>query len=61
MTLERESLNRILIREVTLDAAFGEGSVDVEGESGRLEELLSYLDTFEFWFNIVTPASGAIG
>ena len=61
VTMERETLNRILIREVTLDAAIGEGSVVVEGESGRLEELLSYLDTFEFWFNIVTPASGAIG
>ena len=25
------------------------------GDQAKLDELVSYLDTFEFWFNIVTP------
>lgn len=31
------------------------GDVRVNGNQEKLEELVSYLDTFEFWFNIVTP------
>jgi alkyl sulfatase BDS1-like metallo-beta-lactamase superfamily hydrolase len=29
--------------------------VEVDGEREALAELLGLLDTFEFWFNIVTP------
>ena len=31
------------------------GDVKVTGNQAKLEEVVSYLDTFEFWFNIVTP------
>nr|PZN82393.1 MAG: hypothetical protein DIU57_11785 [Pseudomonadota bacterium] len=31
------------------------GDVRVNGNQEKLKELVSYLDTFEFWFNIVTP------
>jgi alkyl sulfatase BDS1-like metallo-beta-lactamase superfamily hydrolase len=29
--------------------------VTVSGDAGQLRDLLSLSDTFEFWFNIVTP------
>ncbi len=31
------------------------GSVELTGNADPVHELLSLLDTFEFWFNIVTP------
>jgi len=31
------------------------GNMKVTGSEGRLSEVLSYLDTFEFWYPIVTP------
>jgi len=27
----------------------------VTGNQAKLDELLSYMDSFDFWFNIVTP------
>ena len=44
-----------MLQQTTLDAAVGAGDVTVEGDQAKLGELVSYLDTFEFWFNIVTP------
>ena len=41
--------------EVTLKDAVGAGDVKVEGAEGKLEELMSYMDNFDFWFPIVTP------
>jgi alkyl sulfatase BDS1-like metallo-beta-lactamase superfamily hydrolase len=31
------------------------GVISVEGNTGALEEMMSLFDSFEFWFNIVTP------
>jgi len=31
------------------------GIISVEGNTGALEEMMSLFDSFEFWFNIVTP------
>ena len=35
--------------------AISKGDVKIDGSRAKLEEMLSYLDTFEFWFKIVTP------
>jgi alkyl sulfatase BDS1-like metallo-beta-lactamase superfamily hydrolase len=42
-------------RETTLKDALKAGSVKITGSEGKLDEMLSYLDSFEFWFPIVTP------
>jgi alkyl sulfatase BDS1-like metallo-beta-lactamase superfamily hydrolase len=57
ITMERETLNQILIGGADLDSAIGSGAVTIDGEERKLKELLSYLDSFEFWFNIVTPVA----
>jgi alkyl sulfatase BDS1-like metallo-beta-lactamase superfamily hydrolase len=55
ITLSRETLNQIVLQQTTLKAAIGSGDVKIAGSQAKLEEMLSYLDSFEFWFNIVTP------
>jgi alkyl sulfatase BDS1-like metallo-beta-lactamase superfamily hydrolase len=55
ITLTREALNDILLGQTALADAISAGDVKIDGNQGKLEELVSYLDTFEFWFNIVTP------
>jgi alkyl sulfatase BDS1-like metallo-beta-lactamase superfamily hydrolase len=55
ITLSRDSLNGIVLGEMTLDKATADGSVKVTGDASKLPQLVSMLDNFEFWFNIVTP------
>jgi alkyl sulfatase BDS1-like metallo-beta-lactamase superfamily hydrolase len=55
MTLTRETLNQIVLREKKLADAIKAGDVKVAGSEAKLDEMLAYLDSFEFWFNIVTP------
>ncbi len=55
VTLTRETLNRIILHETSVADAISSGDVRVNGNQAKLDELISYLDTFEFWFNIVTP------
>ena len=55
VTLNRDTLNAIALQQTTLDDAIAAGDVTVVGDQARLGELVSYLGTFEFWFDIVTP------
>lgn len=55
VTLSRDTLNGIILGETKLTEAIGSGNVKVTGSQAKLEEVVSYLDTFPFWFNIVTP------
>ena len=55
VTLDRSVLNNIVLGETTLDKSINDGKVTVEGSKESLTELVSMLDTFDFWFNIVTP------
>ncbi|MGH6897133.1 MAG: alkyl/aryl-sulfatase [Geminicoccaceae bacterium] len=55
VTLTRDTLNDIILQQTTLADAISGGAVDVSGDQAKLEEVISYLDSFEFWFDIVTP------
>jgi alkyl sulfatase BDS1-like metallo-beta-lactamase superfamily hydrolase len=55
VSLSRDTLNRVVLRETKLDDAIKAGDVKIKGNQARLGELVSYLDGFELWFNIVTP------
>lgn len=55
VTLSRDALSNIMLQQTTLDQAVAAGDVTVEGDQAKLGELVSYLDTFELWFSIVTP------
>ena len=55
ITLTRDTLNKLMLKQTTLKDAEASGDVKIKGDQGKLEELMSYMDTFDFWFNIVTP------
>jgi alkyl sulfatase BDS1-like metallo-beta-lactamase superfamily hydrolase len=44
-----------LLAQVTLDDAITAGDVKVDGRKEAIGEFFGMLDTFDFWFNIVTP------
>ena len=55
IVLNRATLNKIILKEETLKQAEVQGDVRITGNHAKLDELLSYMDKFEFWFNMVTP------
>lgn len=55
ISLNRDTLNKIILKEVTLKQAQDSGDVKVTGDGAKLDQMLGYMDKFEFWFNIVTP------
>jgi alkyl sulfatase BDS1-like metallo-beta-lactamase superfamily hydrolase len=55
MTLTKATLERVQLGEVTLEDAVEAGDVKVDGREEAIGELFGMLDTFDFWFNIVTP------
>lgn len=54
MTLIRDTLNKIVLKETSLKDALTSGDTTIDGAQSWLEEMVSYLDNFDFWFNIVT-------
>lgn len=55
LTLPRETLNQVVLRQTTLADAVSAGDAKVTGNQDKLNDLLGSLDTFDLWFNIVTP------
>lgn len=55
VTMDRAVLDDINLRVRTMDEARTSGEVQVEGDEGKFGEFLNLLDTFELYFNIVTP------
>lgn len=55
ITLNRATLNKIILKEESLKQAEEKGDVQISGNHVKLDEFLGYLDSFDFWFNMVTP------
>ncbi|OLC37033.1 MAG: hypothetical protein AUH81_07180 [Candidatus Rokubacteria bacterium 13_1_40CM_4_69_5] len=55
VTLTRPMLNQIIVRTAGFEQKISAGEVQIEGRREALDELLSLIDTFAYWFNIVTP------
>ena len=55
VTLERATLNRLVLRETTLAEAVEGGLVAVSGDSAKLAELFALLDDFPLMFKVVEP------
>jgi alkyl sulfatase BDS1-like metallo-beta-lactamase superfamily hydrolase len=55
VSLTRETLNNIMLKQTTLKDAMAKGDVKVSGDQAKLAEVFGALDDFPFWFNIVTP------
>ena len=55
LTMSKATLDAIQLKEVTLEQAITKGDLKIEGKREALAEFMGLLDTFPFWFNIVTP------
>jgi alkyl sulfatase BDS1-like metallo-beta-lactamase superfamily hydrolase len=55
LTLTKTTFDRIQLREITADQAIAAGDLKIEGRREAFAEFTGLLDTFPFWFNIVTP------
>lgn len=55
VTLTRDALNRLIVGTAQLEASVKSGDIKIDGDKAKLKELFSYMDTFDYWFNIVTP------
>jgi alkyl sulfatase BDS1-like metallo-beta-lactamase superfamily hydrolase len=55
MTLSKLTLDEIQLGGTTLDKAIADGKVKIDGNQATVKDFLASLDTFKFWFNIVTP------
>ncbi|MBS6146254.1 MAG: SCP2 sterol-binding domain-containing protein, partial [Klebsiella aerogenes] len=55
IALNRATLNKIILKEETLKQAVDKGDAKITGNADKLNEMLGYMDKFEFWFDIVTP------
>jgi alkyl sulfatase BDS1-like metallo-beta-lactamase superfamily hydrolase len=51
----RTGLTKMILGESSIGKEIENGELKVQGEKEALYELISLLDTFEFWFNITTP------
>ncbi len=59
LTLSRATLDAVALRRTTFPEAAQAGLVKVEGDVGKLTELLGMLDTFNPMFEIVEPKRSA--
>ena len=55
LTLDRAAIDALALGQATLADLVTAGSVHVEGDTAALMDFFGLLDTFEFWFDIVTP------
>jgi alkyl sulfatase BDS1-like metallo-beta-lactamase superfamily hydrolase len=55
VTLDRTVLDSINLGQTTLADAIAARDVAVDGDQARVMEFVGLLDSFDFWFNIVTP------
>lgn len=55
LTMTRPTLTAVILGQTALDDAIAGGDVTVDGDPSPAHDLLGLFDTFELWFNIVTP------
>jgi alkyl sulfatase BDS1-like metallo-beta-lactamase superfamily hydrolase len=55
VALSRAALVQLVTGATTLEAALADGSVAATGNPAPFARFLSWLDRFDFWFNIIAP------
>lgn len=55
ITLKKSVLDDIQLGTTTLDQSIANGNVKIDGDSAVVKDFMNSMDTFNFWFNIVTP------
>lgn len=55
ITLDRQKINDFILGRQTYQQAIADGSMKIEGDKAQLDVFFALLDSFNPWFNIVTP------
>jgi len=55
LALAKDTLDQIQLGQNTIDDAIKSGDLQVERNQQTLPDFMGLLDTYNFWFNIVTP------
>lgn len=55
VSIDRTDLNDVILGTASMKDKISDGSAKVSGDAAQFDALLSLLDTFEFWWNLVTP------
>lgn len=55
LTMTKADLNAVQLKEATMEDKIASGAIKLEGNKATLGQFLGLLDTFPYWFNIVTP------
>ncbi|MGE2720446.1 alkyl/aryl-sulfatase [Mycolicibacterium celeriflavum] len=55
LRLDKPTLDQIQLGNTTIDEAVSSNNLTIEGQRESFNEFMGLLDTFPFWFNIVTP------
>lgn len=55
VTMDRAVMDNINLGQTTMMAAMDDGTLTIDGDPDKVSEFVGLLDTFEFWFPIVTP------
>lgn len=55
LKLTKATMNEIQLGKVKLVDAISANNVTVEGRRQSVDDFVGLLDTFQLWFNIVTP------
>lgn len=55
LRMTRSVLSEVILGITAFDEAIAAGDVTIDGDPAAAHELLGLFDTFELWFNIVTP------
>ncbi|CAD5109818.1 alkyl/aryl-sulfatase [Zestomonas carbonaria] len=55
LTLTKVAMDDVQMGNATLEQQIADGKLKIEGNKEAFSEFMGLLDTYEFWFNVVTP------
>jgi linear primary-alkylsulfatase len=55
VTTTRSAIDAVILGQASFSDQIENGAITIEGGDGAFQDFLGLLDSFEFWFNIVTP------
>jgi alkyl sulfatase BDS1-like metallo-beta-lactamase superfamily hydrolase len=55
VSISRSDLNEVMMGQTTKEKQVVSGKAKITGDTQKLGEFVTWLDNFDFWFNIVTP------
>ncbi|RJX75661.1 MBL fold metallo-hydrolase [Vibrio sinensis] len=55
LTLTKEVLDDVQLGNITFEQAIADGDIKIDGDKKVFNDFIGMLDSFNFWFNIVTP------